>query len=136
MPAIPQAESPSHGLSRIDVLLPSPKSGYFFEYDYANEKLKAMHPRAAIADSLAIADHAATVHTVTDTLVIDTGATSVTSTAANGDIIGGSIAVADHPAEAHSISGVAGVAAGPGEEVPNLTDLSGVTGVRILVIGV
>ncbi len=31
------------GMSNIDILIPTPKSGYVFEYDYSNEKLKAYY---------------------------------------------------------------------------------------------
>ncbi len=83
------------------------KSGYMFEYDYTNHKVKAMYPRGSIVDTL--------------TASVDDGGTTVTSTAANGNII--------------TLSGHAGVAAGPGEEVANATDLSSLTGVRFVAIG-
>ena len=64
------------GLSVVDLVIPSPKSGYVFEYDYANSKIKAYY-----------ADYDA---------------------ASDGALI----------------------------EVANATDLSGVTGVRLLAMGV
>ena len=96
------------GLSVVDIVIPSPKSGYVFEYDYTNSKLKAYYSRGAVSGTLAAS--------------VDAGATTVTSTAANGSII--------------TLSGDAAVAAGPGEEVANATDLHTVTGVRLLAMGV
>jgi len=64
------------GLSVVDLVIPSPKSGYVFEYDYTNSKIKAYY-----------ADYDAT---------------------SDGALI----------------------------EVANTTDLSGVTGVRLLAMGV
>ena len=64
------------GLSVVDIVLPSPKSGYIFEYDYTNSKLKAYY-----------ADYDAS---------------------ADGALI----------------------------EVASTTDLSGVTGVKLLVMGI
>lgn len=83
------------------------KSGYMFECDRSAKKIKAFHPRAAITNTLAAS--------------VNAGATSVTSTAANGAII--------------TLSGNAGVAAGPGAEVPNLTNLSALTGVGFIAWG-
>ncbi len=83
------------------------KAGYIFEYDYAAGKVKALTPRAAIANTLAAS--------------VDAGATAVTSTAANGAIV--------------TLAGVAGVAAGPGAEVANATDLSALVGVRFIAWG-
>lgn len=95
------------GLSSIDFVLPATASGYIFEYDHANSKLKAIYPRAAITDTLAVSAHAS-------------GATAVTSSAAT--------------MAAHTLTGVAGVAAGAGAEV-GAVDLSAVT-VRIVAIGI
>ena len=95
------------GLVSIDLVLAETASGYMFQYDYTNSKLKAFYPRAAITDTLAISAHAA-------------GATPVTSDAAT--------------MAAHTLSGVAGVAAGAGAEVTATTNLSSVV-VRIIVIG-
>lgn len=100
-------EAISLPLNEVKGMFIENKSGYMFEYDRINKKVKAFHPRAAIANTLAAS--------------VDAGATSVTSTAANGAII--------------TLSGVAGVAAGPGAEVPNLTDLSALTDVGFLAWG-
>jgi len=114
------------GLKAIDFLQATPKSGYIFEYDYTNEKLKALYPTKSQESNLALADH-----TVTEDLVIDAGSTTVTSTAANGDIISGTISVSSH-----SFTGTKGtVDAGPAEEVANGTDLSSLTDVRVMIIG-
>ena len=94
------------GLGRVDFVLPSTAASYMFEFDHTNSKLKAIHPRAAIANTLAAS--------------VNAGATTVTSTAANGAIV--------------ALSGVAGVAAGAGAEVANATNLSAVT-VRVIAIG-
>ncbi len=94
------------------------KSGYIFEYDYTNKKVKALYPRAAITSTLAVA---------TPALAHTAGGTAVTSTAAT---------MPDHAAGAAcTITGVAGVAAGAGAEVPDTTDLSALTGVRFLAWG-
>lgn len=49
------------GLNAIDVMLCETASGYMFQYDYANSKLKAFYPRAALTGSLVVADTAATL---------------------------------------------------------------------------
>jgi hypothetical protein len=122
--------------SEVFMVKPENKNGYIFEYDYTNKKVKVKYPTKSQVSDLALADHAAQAHAVTDTLAIAVGATSVTSTAANGDIIDGSIAVADHAALAHSFTGTHGtVDAGPAEEVAEATDLSALTDVRFLAFG-
>ena len=83
------------------------KGGYLFEYDRTNGKVKAYYPRGAVTDTLAA--------------VVDAGATSVTSTAANGSII--------------TLSGNAGVAASVAVEVSNTTDLSAITSLGYVAIG-
>lgn len=105
------------GLTVLEFVLPSPSGGYLFEFDHTNSKLKAFNPRAAIANTLAV---------TTPALSHAAGATAVTSSAAT---------VPDHAAGAAcTVTGVAGVAAGPGAEVANATDLSAVT-VRVIAIG-
>ena len=54
------------GLNGIDIMLCETASGYMFQYDYANSKLKAFYPRAALTGSLAVADTAATLTDDTD----------------------------------------------------------------------
>jgi|GEM_PF-3074840 len=93
------------GLSEIDLVLPSGKSGYILEYDYVNAKMKVLNPRAAISNTLAVSPH-------------PTGSISVTSNAAS---------MADH-----TLSGVAGVAAGAGAEYSGSLSLSDV---RIIAVG-
>ena len=105
-------------LGVIDNLQVFPKNGYMFEYDYTNSKLKAYYPRAAITNTLAVS---------TPVLAHASGATAVTSSAAT---------VPNHTAAACTITGVAGIAAGVGTEVPNTTDLSALTNVRIVAMGV
>ena len=104
------------GLTNIDYVLPSTASGYMFEYDHVNSKLKAIYPRAGIANTLAVS---------TPALAHAAGATAVTSTAAT---------TPDHAAAACTVTGVAGVSAGAGSEVANATNLSSVT-VRVIAIG-
>jgi hypothetical protein len=105
------------GLNNIDFVLPATAAGYLFEYDHANQKLKAMHPRAAITGTLAVA---------TPALAHDTGATPVTASAAS---------MPDHAAGgACTLSGVAAVAAGAGAEAGAI-DMHLIT-VRIIAIGI
>ena len=104
------------GLTNIDYILPATASGYMFEYDHVNKKIKAIYPRAAIASTLAVS---------TPALAHTAGATAVTSSAAT---------TPDHAAAACTIAGVAGVAAGSGAEVANATNLSAIT-VRVIAIG-
>ena len=105
-------------LGVVDNLQVFPKNGYMFEYDYTNSKLKAYHPRAAITNTLAVS---------TPVLAHTSGATAVTSSAAT---------VPDHTAAACTITGAAGIAAGVGTEVLDATDLSALTNVRIVAMGV
>lgn len=95
------------GLNEVTLMLCETASGYMFQYDYANAKLKAYYPRAAVSGTLA-AD-------------VAEGATPVTSSAANGAIV--------------TLTGNPAVAAGAGAEVTNATNLSSVT-VRAMAIGV
>jgi len=80
------------------------KDGYIFEYDKTNDKVKVMYPQGG--ESTAQTDGSA---------VIDSGATSVTSTAANGAIVT--------------------VYAGKAREVANATDLSTLTDVEFTAVG-
>lgn len=54
------------GLNSIDIMLCETAGGYMFQYDYANAKLKAFYPRAALTGSLAVAESAATLTGDTD----------------------------------------------------------------------
>jgi len=95
------------GLKAIDFLQATPKSGYIFEYDYTNEKLKAFYPTKSQDSNLA-----ATV--------------TVTSNTGDGDAVTYDVC----------FSGENGaVDAGPSEEVTNGTDLSSLTDVRVMIIG-
>lgn len=95
------------GLNEISLLLCETASGYMFQYDYTNAKLKAYYPRAAVSGTLAAA--------------VAEGATPVTSSAANGAIV--------------TLTGNPAVAAGAGAEVTNATNLSTIT-TRVMAIGV
>lgn len=93
------------GIRTIDILLAAPAGGLMFEYDNANQKLKAIYPTGGSAAPAALADPAITV---------PTGATGVTSTAAQPDLT---------------------ETAGRSKEVANATDLSTITGVRFVALG-
>ena len=67
------------GLNNIDIMLCETASGYMFQYDYANAKLKAFYPRAALTGSLVVAESAATL--TGDTDVAAAAGAEVTSTA-------------------------------------------------------
>lgn len=67
------------GLNNIDIMLCETASGYMFQYDYANAKLKAFYPRAALTGSLDVAESAATL--TGDTDVAAAAGAEVTSTA-------------------------------------------------------
>ena len=81
------------------------KGGYVFEFDYTNNKIKVLYPQGG--EQVGNADGGAS---------IDSGDTTVTSSAANGAIVT--------------------VDAGKAREVANTTDLSGLTGVKVMVIGI
>ena len=97
------------GLNEVEILLVSPQAGYLFEYDYSNEKLKALTPRAAQA--------AVTTDKVT---IVASGAANITD---------GQSCTVDSTFRS-------AVDAAAGAEAANTTDLSAVTGVRVLAIGV
>lgn len=77
------------------------KSGYLFEYDYTNEKIKALYPTSVTS----------TTGTVAHALGFASGADAFIS------------ATADH----HGVE--------VGSEVANAADLSGVTSVKVMMIG-
>lgn len=107
------------GMQEFDMVLAGTAAGYMFEFDYVNNKLTAVHPRAAITGTLA-----ATAGTLAGS--IPAGATGVTSDAAQ-PVVG--------MTGAPALTGVAGVTAGAGAEVPATTNLSTVK-VRVIVIGI
>lgn len=96
--------------SRIDLLVAAPDSGLIFEYDHANSKLKALYPTGGSASPATLTDPVVAV-------TVPSGATGVTSTAAQPDLT-------------ETLTG------GRGREVADTTDLSGVTDVRVLAFGV
>ena len=83
------------------------KGGYLFEYDYDNEKLKAMYPRGAVDDTF-LAE-------------LDEGEVAVTSTGPNGMII--------------STSGEPGMTGGAGSEVLDNVDLHLIKDIRFFGVG-
>jgi hypothetical protein len=91
----------------LDLIIISPTNGYFFEYDYDNNKIKVIAPIAEAVNSLVAS--------------VDPGGVSVTSNAANGNII--------------TLTGTPGFDATAGGEVPNATNLAALDGVRCLAIG-
>jgi len=93
------------GLRRFDFVDVPSKGGYVFEFDYTNNKIKVLYPQGG--EQVGNADGGAS---------IDSGSTTVTSSAANGAIVT--------------------VDAGKAREVANTTDLSGLTGVKVMVIGI
>lgn len=95
------------GLNALDIILCETRSGYMFQYDHTNAKLQAYYPRAAVTGTLAAS--------------VDSGATPVTSSAANGAVI--------------TLSGNPAVAAAAGAEVTASTNLSTIT-TRIVAIGI
>ena len=137
------------GLSLIDRVWVPDKSGYGFEYDYTNSKLKAYYPRATITSTLVArppqvthADTAVTAHTATAVSAHATGATTVTSDAASmaahtvtqpGDHT--VTQPSAHATATCTITGVAGVAAGAGAEVTSAADLSAMTAVLVIAVG-
>lgn len=96
------------GLHSLDFFEVDANPGYTFKYDYTNKKILVYFPRGAISSTLAVSAHAS-------------GATPVTSDGAT--------------MAAHTLTGVAGVAAGAGQEVTNTTNLSTLS-IRILAMGV
>ena len=96
------------GLKAIDFLQATPKSGYIFEYDYTNEKLKVFYPTKSQSSSLAAT---VTVDTYSSTYA-EAGTYNVSFSNTKGT-----------------------VDAGPAEEVANGTDLSSLTDVRVMIIG-
>lgn len=54
------------GLNEITLMLCETASGYMFQYDHSNAKLKAYYPRAALTGSLVVSGEAATLTDDTD----------------------------------------------------------------------
>jgi hypothetical protein len=94
-------------LREINIIIISPTSGYLFEYDYTDDKIKVITPVAAVEQTMQAS--------------VDPGGTAVKSTSESGGIV--------------SLTGNAGITAAPGNEVIALTDLSALTGVRCLAFG-
>lgn len=92
------------GMSVLDLVLVSNKGGLIFEYDYTNSKLLAKHPTGG----------AASTGLAAPTVAVPSGATAVTSTAAQPNL-----------------TETAGIAA----EVGNTADLSTIEDVRVVAIG-
>lgn len=113
------------GLSEVDIVLISQKSGYILEYDYTNNKVLA-YRSAGFTPAGSVA--APTITTITNAapVAIGTNAGALTQTTGATGITG---------VQAPAFTGIA-VAAAALIEVANTTDLSALTGVRFLAIGV
>lgn len=93
------------GLTRLDLVLPAPAAGYIFEYDHANQKLKAFTPTSvAMAGTAGVAG--------ADNTLIKTSGTAV----------------------GVSGTGTAAAVRNVAAEVANAVDLSAVT-TRVIAIG-
>jgi len=93
------------------------KSGYLFEFDKANNKVKVLHPTRQITPSGSNTSESAHTHTENTAATYTQNATTGAGSAHN-----------------HTFTG-ATVAANVGTEVPNATDLSGLTGVSFIAVG-
>lgn len=99
--------------SVYQVIISDQNSGYLFEYDYTNKKIKVMYPRSAQAAA-------------------NTGANqpTVTSGAATASAVDATTPTVTVPSGFRSA-----VDAAVGSEVSNGTNLSSLTGVRFVAIG-
>ena len=107
-------------LGTVDNLQVFPKNGYMFEYDYTNSKLKAYFPTAAHGHNTSV------------------GATAIAAGADNTIIknaAGDGIEVAG-TGTSFTVATSSLVGAQAGAEVPNTTNLSALTNVRIVAMGV
>lgn len=103
-------------MRQIDMIMVSGKSGYVFEYDYTNEKLKAMTPST---------EH---LHTINISATHAGGAIELVADANDSALgcVGGAVT---------GITGIQNADAAAASEVANTTNLSAVTGVKAFVIG-
>lgn len=101
------------GLNAIDHIIPSPKSGYLFEYDYSNALLKAYYPTKGQTGA-ASGSNQPTVSTGSAT------ASAVDATTPTVTIPAGFRSAVD---------------TGPGQEVTASANLSTLTGVRVMAFG-
>lgn len=111
------------GLTNIDFVLPSPTSGYTFEFDEVNSKLLAFYGTNASA---------AHTHTFTGSALAAHGHTENTAAAYTQNATTGTI-TAGTPAGTNATAGA--VTAAPGAEVAAATNLSAVK-VRVLAVGI
>lgn len=110
------------GLTKIDRAIIEPKSGYVFEYDYSNEKLKALTPLAAGTGTLNLKDD-------------DNAATAGVAVYFDEDGTSGERLRFVSPTNADGSDAAVTIAAAAGAEVADTTDLSGVTSVKATFIG-
>jgi hypothetical protein len=119
------------GLGIVDsVEIPS-AAGYLFEYDYTNSKVKVFYPRPAYTPGGTV-----TAPVFTGTAIVDHTHTENTAAAytQNATTVG---AGAHTPAGTNSAPAFTGTAssASVAAEVPDATDLSALTNVRVTAIG-
>lgn len=144
------------GLSEVDIVLISQKSGYMLEYDYTNKKVLAYRsagftPAGTVAAPVftgsALATHAhdlvfkanAAANAVTMAADSLRNATAGDLTVTGGGADGGIAAITGGtPAGTNNAPAFTGTAVSAAAlvQVADTTDLSGLTGVRFLAIGV
>lgn len=105
------------GLTVLDFVLPSPASGYLFEFDHANKKLKAFTPTVQHTHDLLLTGGQAAGD------AIQVNATVVGKTAAGNVTAAG------------GVSNIQNKTAAAATEVADTTNLSAVT-VRVIAIGI
>ena len=144
-------------LGVVDNLQVFPKNGYIFEYDYTNSKLKAYHPTRGITPAgtnaaptftgSALATHGHNTSVGATAIVAGADNTIIKNAAGDGIEVAGtgasftvatSLLSAGTPSGTVSAPAFTGTAVGAqaGTEVPNTTDLSALTNVRIVAMGV
>ena len=125
-------------LGVVDNLQVFPKNGYIFEYDYTNSKLKAYYPTAAHGHNTSVG--ATAIVAGADNTIIKNAAGDGIEVAGTGTsfTVATSSLSAGTPSGTVSAPAFTGTAVGAqaGTEVPNTTDLSALTNVRIVAMGV
>lgn len=125
------------GLRSIELVLASPKSGYVFEYDYANSKILArlaggFTPAGTISKPAFVVEAAGAIGT---TMEVGLSADSAAATFEGGvGITAQRTLTTTSPVGVPTFTGTA-VAAAVLPEVGDTTNLSALTGVRVFAIG-
>jgi len=107
-------------LGVVDNLQVFPKNGYMFEYDYTNSKLKAYYPTATHGHNTSVGATA---------IVAGADNTIIKNAAGDGIEVAGT-------GTSFTVATSSLVGAQAGAEVPNATNLSALTNVRIVAMGV